>query len=143
MSGLDAMAMPALPCDDRPTAALERHGLGDGGQDALGNVHHLLLVQQLVAQHDELVPTDPSHGVLRAKDAIQAPCHLDQKLVSCGVPEAVVDELEIVEVEEYQGDLPAASRLASQRVAESIHQQAAVRQAREGVVQSLPRQFVP
>ena len=57
-----------------------------------------------------------------------------QQLVAGAVAEAVVDELEVVDVEEHDGDLGVRPR---QRVAEAIEEQHAVGQAGQRVVQRL------
>ena len=58
----------------------------------------------ILEQHGELVAAQPRDRV--AGRAAQQPLgHLDQQLVAGGVAEAVVDRLEVVEVEEEHGDL--------------------------------------
>ena len=54
----------------------------------------------------------------------------DQQLVAGGVAEAVVDELEPVEVEEEDRDRGLASLGLSERPPEAVEEEAAVRQAR-------------
>ena len=53
-----------------------------------------------VEQHGELVAAEPRHGVPGAQRGRDAAGERDQQVVADGVAEAVVDELEAVDVEE-------------------------------------------
>ena len=60
-----------------------------------------------------------------------------QQPVARQVAEAVVDELELVDVEEQHRDLAVGSLGARERVIEAIDEERAVRQSREGIGQGL------
>ena len=83
----------------------------------------------------ELVPAEPGDGVGAAADRPQPPGDLDQQLVADGVPEAVVDRLEPVEVEhEHGGQVPAASG-AGDGLVDALGQQRAVGEIGQRVVE--------
>ena len=81
------------------------------------------------AEHGELVAAEPGDQVLLADGAAQALGDLDQQPVAGLVAEAVVDDLEVVEVEEEDGDALARVGGPLQRGDE----RGAVRQAGESV----------
>ena len=64
---------------------------------------------------------------------LQAPADLHEQRVARGVPEGVVDELEAVDVEEADRGAGAAR----ERLAQTVEQEAAVRQAGQRVVDGL------
>ena len=64
------------------------------------------------------------------------------RLVADLVPEVVVDRLEAVEVDEQQGNHAATAMQARERLAGAVHQQAAVGQLRQRVVQRLVLEVV-
>ena len=97
--GGDADAGPRV---ERAPAQAE--GLGQRRQDALGGAHRLHLVVDVLEQHGELVAPQPADGVPRSQAAAQALADQDQELVADAVTEAVVDVLEVVEVDEEGGD---------------------------------------
>ena len=59
---------------------------------------------QTGADEHELVAAEPGEQVAGAGDAADAARDLDEHLVAGGVPERVVDELEVVEVDVERGD---------------------------------------
>lgn len=63
----------------------------------------------IVEEHDILVPAGASYDALTTHQFDDALCCLVQQPVAKGVPEAVVDRLEVVEVDDQQGErhLPA------------------------------------
>ena len=63
-----------------------------------------------LADHHELVAAEAGHGVGGAHALSQPVGGLHQQLVAGAVAEAVVDDLEVVEVEEEHDDLGAAAR---------------------------------
>ena len=81
------------------------------------------------AQHDELVAAHPGHDVALVDGAAQALGDLDQQPVAGLVTEAVVDDLEVVEVEEEHGQAVCGE----QRGAQLGHEGGAIGEAREGV----------
>ena len=67
---------------------------------ALGQLVDGQLVGEPGEQDGELVPPHPGHGVLAAHGVDQSLAHLLDQVVSGGVPQGVVDRLEVVEVDE-------------------------------------------
>ena len=64
-------------------------------------------------------------------------CHVGQHAVSDGVPETVVNRLEVVEVDERDGMVFAAFARAADRVFDPLEHRAAVRQTGQRIVQCL------
>ena len=86
----------------------------------------------------EFVAAEPRGGVGSAHALADALGRLDQQPVAGQVAEAVVDELELVDVEEEHGDLAVGALGSRERVIEAIDEERAVRQSREGIGQGLP-----
>ena len=62
------------------------------------------LVRDVLEQDGELVAAEPGDRVLGAQAAASRRATVDQQLVANRVPEAVVDDLEVVEVDEEDGE---------------------------------------
>ena len=86
----------------------------------------------------EFVAAEPCGGVGSAQALADALGRLDQQPVAGQVAEAVVDELELVDVEEQHGDLAVRALGSCKCVIEAIDEERAVRQPREGICQGLP-----
>ncbi len=65
-----------------------------------------------------------------------------QHLVAGRVAEAVVDRLEVVEVEEDHGDARVLARRAGERVVDAVGEQRSVGQPGDGVVEGLVRELL-
>ena len=65
---------------------------------------HVPEVFDVVGEDDELVSAEPGDGVALADAAFQPPADRDQELIADLVAQAIVDELEAVEVEEEDGE---------------------------------------
>ena len=90
-----------------------------------------------VAQHDdELVAAEAAQHVAVAHDGAQPLAHAAQQLVADTVAEAVVDHLEVVEVDEHHGHRAGLAGL--QEPGELIEEAEAVRQAGQLVVRRRP-----
>ena len=96
------------------------------GRDALG-----LLILRAWAQDDELVAAEARQDVARAQRRFPAARHLDEQLVAGRVSERVVDQLELIDVGDQDGQRPP-SRLAGavERLLQFLQQGRAIRQAR-------------
>ena len=81
-----------------------RHALGERGEDPLGDHHDVLGPVEAVEQDGELVAAEARDGVARAHARAQALGDRDQQLVADRVAERVVDGLEVVDVDEQDGD---------------------------------------
>ena len=88
-----------------------------------------------VQQDGELVAAEARDLVVRAHERADEAGQLDEDLVAGGVPERVVDDLEVVEVEEEEGRRRPAAR-ARHGAHERILEGAAVGEVRERVVES-------
>ncbi len=106
-------------------------------EDALGGVGGLLAVGDVLEQHRELVAAEARGGVGPADALVEAPRDLLQHLVARGVAEAVVDRLEVVEVEEDHREAALLAPAAGERVADALREQGAVGQAGDAVVERL------
>ena len=62
---------------------------------------------------------------------------LDEDAVASRVPEAVVDHLEQVDVEEQDRDAPLGAQPSGQRLLDAVGEQNAVRQPRQRIVEGL------
>ena len=105
-------------------ADLRRHPLG-GLERVAG---------QAGQQHEESVAAGAREQVGRADRALEPPREAADQLVAGRMPERVVDELEVVEVELEQRDAGARSRRARQRELELLLEERAVGEAGERVV---------
>ena len=89
-----------------------------------------------LAEQGELVAAQPCQRVAGAEQPLEAPRDLDQHLVSGGVTEGVVDELEAVEVE--VDDREALGGAASRRHPHPVREQGPVWEPGERVMERLP-----
>jgi hypothetical protein len=113
----------------------ERRGqsLGDALGDRLGRFGH----RSRLDQHGELVATETGHRVARAGGGADAFGHGHQQAVAGRMPEAVIDRLEVIEVQEQHADRISAPVASVHGMRETVQEQGAVGQAGEGVVESL------
>ena len=117
-----------LPVDVEGHRQLALHPLRHAG--SIGGVLHAL------DQHRELVAAQARHRVPGAPGPLQPPRDLDEQLIARAVPERVVHHLEAVEVEEEHREPAAPASLgALQRHAQPLHEQGAVGEPGERVVE--------
>ena len=63
-------------------------------------------------QQNKLVATEAGEGIARVQKAADPPCHDAEQLVACRVTQAVVDNLEPVEIQKQQRErVLVASRM--------------------------------
>ena len=103
-------------------------------RDAIDRGVHLEVVLHVFDDDDELVTAEPRDRVGRAQPVDHALRDLGEQTVAGVVTEAVVDELEPVEVEEEHGHRGLVAARALQRVGQAVVQQRAVRQSGQLVV---------
>ncbi len=115
--------------------ALHREGLGEGRGDPLGDRHRLGVVGEAVDQDPELVAAEAGDDVAGAQVRAQPRRDGAQQGVAGVVAEAVVDQLEVVEVEEEDPDRRAGDRGAAERVVDRVDEAEPVGQAGERVVE--------
>ena len=118
---------------------VERHG--DRGGDPGGDPLRLAHAAHRTEEHAELVAAEAGDHVGRAGGRHEPVRDLGQQQVAGGVPEALVDHLEPVEVEQDQRDprtagaLPSDARRGVQVLGHPVQQGGPVGQAREHVVE--------
>ena len=120
---------------DEVVDPLHRERLGEGGGDPLGDRDRLAVVGETVDQDPELVAAEAGDDVAGAQVGAQPRRDGAQQGVAGVVAEAVVDELEVVEVEEEDPDRRAGDRGAAERVVDRVDEAEPVGQAGEGVVE--------
>ena len=126
----DAGAGPDRPVADGDRALqLLQRPLGDPQRVVLGGVGH---------QDREFVAAEPGDRVGLPHHAGQPAGHLDQDLVAGAVPEAVVDGLELVQVEHQHTRRPGAALGAGAGLPDPVAQQRAIGQAGQRVVERHP-----
>ena len=118
---------------ERPAQRLEQ---------ALGQADRLAVAVQVFGQHGELVATQPRHHVLGPQMLLDAPRHLDQKVVAHRMAQAVVDELEAVKVQKDQAELAPLRQLAARELLrQTVVKAAPIGQAGQAVVEGDVLQF--
>ena len=110
------------------------HGCQDPGGDAL----RLLGARQAGAEHTELVLAEARDRVARAGGGLEPAGYRHQGGVACALPSAVVDRREVVHVDAEQAQVVLPSAAGGEGLVEPVEQQAAVGQARQGVVEAGP-----
>ena len=117
--------------------AVEEERSGGLFSDPLADADRLGLAEEVFAEHDELVSAEAGDGVARSHRGGEPLGHQDQQPVALVVAEAVVDDLELVDVDEQDGQGAALAVEASQRQGEPVDQQDPVGQAGQRVVEGL------
>ena len=122
---------------DECVVVLEAQRRLEALDDALGDRDGLLLVLYVLAEDDELVPAVTSRGVGAAQRVVETAANLHQDLVTGLVTEAVVDQLELVEVDKEDREGRVVSPRPRKGVGEAVHEEHAVGQSRQLVVRRL------
>ena len=94
-------------------------------------------------EDEELITALPRDEVCRACRALQPSRHRAQQLIAGGVPEAVVDELEVVQVDEEDGGRALFVRGPRESVVEPLLEGDAVREARQRIVEGDVLELAP
>ena len=137
--GARARRDPDARADDDVLARAGDRLRRDRGDDPVGDDLGVLELDLL--EHDrELVASDPADRVLGTNARRDALRDLDEHRVAGGVPEPVVDVLEVVEIEVQHGD--RARCPPARPVLEALEQQRPVRKAGEWVVERPVRQLL-
>ena len=102
--------------DGLETVEVER--VARDAQQPVGERVGVLDAVELLADDDELVAAEPGDEITGAQRLVEAATHLDEEAVSGVVADAVVEDLEPVEVEEEHGDIRAALPLVATDPAE-------------------------
>ena len=89
-------------------------------------------------QDRELVPADSSHGVSGPERLRDPRRRQDEKPIPDGVAEAVIDQLETVDVQEQHGEGEGrVSLIVPQGMLEAVHEQGPVGEFRERIVEGV------
>ena len=129
-----ATAIPIEALTKWSTPCIEK-GWAKAGGDPLGDRDRLAVVGEPVDQDPELVAAEAGDDVAGAQVGAQPRRDGAQQGVAGVVAEAVVDQLEVVEVEEEDPDRRAGDRGAAERVVDRVDEAEPVGQAGEGVVE--------
>ena len=124
---------------DRDVTPIDHERLLDRAHQAVGD--ELRLLHLGVPEEDgELVAAEPGGKVDRPDAGLDPPGDRDQQLVSDVVAQAVVDGLEVVEVEEEHGGGSVVG--VGQRAADALGEEHAVGQTRQRIVERLVAELV-
>ena len=118
---------------DDDLAAVDDHGPADLFDDALGQRRRLEPVLAVMVQDDEFVAAPTRDQIARTDDGAEPGGDLRQELVARAVAEAVVDLLEVVEIEKHDGDAVGRRTVGAQRLCELILEVATVGQLGDAV----------
>ena len=91
--------------------------------DSLSDANRRISLVRILEEDGELVAAEPRSRIRRTKYEVQPVRDAAQQLVSCGVTEAVVDDLEIVEVEEDHPERFAVPLMACQRMLQPVEKE--------------------
>ena len=130
-----------LRLDDDVRAADDER-LGHRAENPLRHDHRTLVVVDALDHHRELVAAETCARVLRPDDRANPVRDGDEQLVAGRVAEAVVHRLEVVEVDEEDGEQVPTSRAPFDRVRDPFGEEGAVRETRERVVERLMRELI-
>ena len=123
--------------EEHLAAVVEDERLGQHLVEPVGDREHRALAGHVLGEDHELVATEAGDGVVGPHDGAQPLGEADEQLVAGPVAEAVVDDLEPVEVEEEDRDLLLQLPGPHQRVLEPVEHQGAVGQSGQVVVHGL------
>ena len=85
---------------------------------------------QVLDQDREFVSAQVRDGIALTHERLEPPSDGREGLIADFVPERIVDELEVVDIDEQQGDQLACASPSRQRVSEPISKQRPVREPR-------------
>ncbi len=115
---------------------VEHERAGEDAGDPLGHVDGILLAGDVLEQDAELVAAEPRHGVGGAHRLLEARSRRGEQLIAGAVAQALVDELEAVQVEgQHGGQRVPAATLALGGLLETVQEEQPVGKAGERVVQ--------
>ncbi len=105
--------------------------------DAVGDDDGVVAPIELVAQDHELVTAEPGDGVTGPDRCSEPLRDRDEEVVTGGMAEAVVDHLEVVDIQEQHRDRTGLAAGALERVVDAVEEQCPIGESREGVVEGL------
>ena len=111
-------------------------------EDPARDVGCLRRVLDPVEQDRELVTAEARHRVGGPHGGLEPPPDFLEHGVAGCMPEAVVDGLEVVEVDEHDRDRRSSALRAQDRVTDTVGEERAVREVRDRIVEGLMRELV-
>ena len=139
-AGVERDPDAALHGDDVGAGDDER--LGHRTEDPLRHGHGAVGSGDALDHHGELVAPETGARVLGPDRRADPLGDRDEELVTGGVTEAVVHGLEVVEIDEENGEEVPSARAALDCVRDALREERAVREPRERVVERLMRELV-
>ena len=106
-------------------------------EHAFGDLRCDVGALQILQQHHKLVAAEARRRVAGADAVGQALGHVDQRRVAGAMTEAVVDRLEVVDVEEHHPEPALLAPRAADRVTHPLHEQRPVGEIGDGIVEGL------
>ncbi|MNC28185.1 hypothetical protein D3C75_763840 [compost metagenome] len=103
-------------------------------EDALGYLLGVAVAGEVVKQDDEFVAAEAEQLISRAQGLFQADCHFHQHAITDVVAEAIVDQLEAVQIDEQQRLVVTALALLPEGLLHLLVKPDAVGQAGQRVV---------
>ena len=89
---------------------------------------------QLLGDQDKFVPSQTGNGVFPADRGNQALADHFEQLVAGIVPQGIVDQFEVIQIDEEQGAIHPATHRGGHRLPQPVMKQGAIGQAGELVV---------
>ena len=127
---------------DKQLVAVKNERILHGVEHALRQGRRLHHLRAAFCQHGKFVAPQARQGNPRPKQAAEAFGHQFEQLIANVMAEAVVDDLEVVQVHQQQGAATLMHLRGSQGLLGAIGEQQAVGQVGERVVMGQVRQFV-
>ncbi len=101
-------------CRDAEVAAIDRDPIAHRGEYPVGDLRGLRDAVDAIEKHRKLVSTEPGRGVGRAHERIDEGRHPLQHAIPGPMPEAVVDRLEVIDVQEQHRQRPMRAKSCRQ-----------------------------
>src|SRR5262249_6022645 len=111
-----------------------------GGQNTLNTFSHRERVfdaGDVLDQQRELISSEPCDGVGLPDAAAEPPSDYPEQLVSLRMPEAIVYDFESVEIDEQHSDTASCPIGARKGVPQPVHEEQAVGQSRQCIMESI------
>ena len=103
--------------------AFDQERLADHLHDPLGNAHRVLFITEIVEEADELVAAEARDTVLGSEGLIESLRNTPEDTVCDPAAEGGIEQLEVIEIEEQDGEGPAVSPGTCQRDGEPVAEQ--------------------
>jgi hypothetical protein len=121
--------------DRRNIPTIVRERLGHGCADPIRDTNGFGIVRETLADHDEIVATDPCEGVLGPSQISEPSRDRAQQLVAGSEAEIVVDGLETVDVEKDHAEDHRCAGKAMHGLCQSIDEEPPIRETGELIVE--------